>query len=120
MAAQPIQVIKCKERVFFLTIKMEFQPIVEITGLDEFINLGLQFYIVDEGTGSPRTITPDDEVNTFSVQKEGAFFGLLNKKFNTIHECITYASEIELKAVRIYGDKLLHFYRDWKDRSPSV
>ena len=120
MATQPIQVIKRRKRVFFLTIKMEFQPNTEISGLEEFINLGLQFYIVDEGTGSPRIVTPDDTTNTFSVQKEGAFFGLLNKKFKKIHECITYASEIELRAVRIYGDKLLHFYRDWKDRSPSA
>lgn len=108
-----------KEKVYFLTIKLEFRPYTAITGLQEFIDLGLQFYIIDVNTGSPITITPSSPSEKFSVEKEGAFFGLLNKQFNTLEKCITYASEVELRAVRIYEDKILHFYRDWKDRSPS-
>ncbi len=111
---------KKKETVILLTIKLEFKPYVEITGLEEFIDLGLSFYIIDGCTGSPISITPSVLLESLKVRKESAFFGLLNKKFNDIDKCITFASEVELRAKRAFEDKIIHFYRDWRDRSPST
>jgi len=106
-------------RIYFVWLKVVFKPNIEVSGLDEFIKLGMQFYITDLGSGKPTPLSFESCKDPIVVGKEAQLHGVLNDLHYTAEEGDMQAAYIKMRLRKKYGSAIKSTESGDEDRSPT-
>lgn len=106
-------------KVHFVWLKVIFKSNEEITGLYEFVEMGLQFYTTDIGCCKPTVLSAEDCKKPFSARKEVQLYGVLNDLHYTAEEGDMQLGYIKMMLRKKYGKKIKATESGDEDRSPT-
>lgn len=106
-------------RIYFVWLKVVFKPNIEVSGLDEFVKLGVQFYLTDLGSGKPTSLKLEDCKESIITRKEVQLHGVLNDFHYTAEEGDMQVAYIKMRLRKKYGNAIKSTESGDEDRSPT-
>jgi hypothetical protein len=105
--------------IHFVWLKVVFKSNIEVCGLDEFLRLGMQFYLTDLGSGKPKSLTFEDCKEPVAARKEAQLHGVLNDLHYTAEEGDMQVAYIKMRLRKKYGSAIKSTESGDEDRSPT-